>query len=111
MNENLKEALSKAAEMPEVQEKLKKADSLESVYEILQSVQSGYTPEELKAAMEELQAKELSDEELDSVAGGWCHYIMLSLRDQADNARSLHTLFSDDKPDDDKSGKPKGLFF
>lgn len=111
MNENLKEALSKLAEMPEVQEKLKNAGSPDAVYEILQSVQSGYTLDELKAAMEELQAKELSDEELDSVAGGWCHYIMLRLSDQADNSRPVHTLFSDDRQDGDKNGKPKGLFF
>lgn len=111
MNANLKEALDKVAEMPEVQEKLKKADSLDAVYEVLQSVRSGYTLDELKAVMEDLQAKELSDEELDSVAGGWCHYIMLSLLDKPDSARLLRTPFSDDKPGDDKSGKPKGLFF
>ena len=76
MNENLKQVLSKVEEMPEVQEKLKNAESLEAVYEILQSVQSGYTLDEFKAAMKglkEANTEELSDEDLDGVAGGATH--------------------------------------
>lgn len=76
MNEKLKQVLSKVGEMPEIQEKLKNAKSLDEVYEIVQSVQSGYTLDEFKAAMTELKeakTEELSDEDLDSVAGGATH--------------------------------------
>lgn len=76
MNENLKQVLSQVGEMPEIQEKLKSAGSLDEVYEIMQSVQSGYTLDEFKAAMAELKdakTEELSDEDLDSVAGGATH--------------------------------------
>ncbi|MGN8752776.1 Nif11-like leader peptide family natural product precursor [Blautia sp. HCP3S3_C12] len=41
MNENLKQAILKVKEMPEVQEKLTKAETLEEVYEIMQS--AGFT--------------------------------------------------------------------
>lgn len=76
MNENLKQVLSKVGEMPEIQEKLKNAGSLDEVYEIMQSVQSGYTLDEFKAAMTELKeakTEELSDEDLEGVAGGSYH--------------------------------------
>ena len=61
MNENLKQAILKMKEMPEVQEKLTK------------SVGSGFTLDEFKAAMEEMNkagSGELTDEQLDAVAGG-----------------------------------------
>ena len=54
MNENLKQAILKVKEMPEVQEKLTKAETLEEAYEIIQSVGSGFTLDEFKAAMEEM---------------------------------------------------------
>ena len=69
MNENLKQAILKVKEMPEVQEKLTKAEA----YEIIQSVGSGFTLDEFKAAMEEMNkagSGELTDEQLDAVAGG-----------------------------------------
>ncbi len=73
MNENLKQAILKVKEMPEVQEKLTKAETLEEAYEIMQSVGSGFTLDEFKAAMEEMNkagSGELTDEQLDAVAGG-----------------------------------------
>lgn len=73
MNENLKQAILKVKEMAEVQEKLTKAESLEEAYEIMQSVGSGLTLDEFKAAMEEMNkagSEELTDEQLDAVAGG-----------------------------------------
>ena len=54
MSENLKQAILKVKEMPEVQEKLTKAETLEEVYEIMQSAGSGFTLDEFKAAMEEM---------------------------------------------------------
>lgn len=54
MNENLKQAILKVKEMAEVQEKLTKAETLEGAYEIMQSVGSGFTLDEFKAAMEEM---------------------------------------------------------
>ena len=73
MNENLKQAILKVKEMAEVQEKLTKAETLEGAYEIMQSVGSGFTLDEFKAAMEEMNkagSGELTDEQLDAVAGG-----------------------------------------
>ena len=73
MNENLKQAILKVKEMAEVQEKLTKAETLEEAYEIMQSVGSGFTLDEFKAAMEEMNkadSGELTDEQLDAVAGG-----------------------------------------
>ena len=73
MNENLKQAILKVKEMAEVQEKLTKAETLEGAYEIMQSVGSGFTLDEFKAAMEEINkavSGELTDEQLDAVAGG-----------------------------------------
>ena len=73
MNENLKQAILKVKEMPEVQEKLTKAETLEEVYEIMQSVGSGFTLDEFEAAMEEMNkagSGELTDEQLDAAAGG-----------------------------------------
>ena len=63
MNENLKQAILKVKEMAEVQEKLTKAETLEGAYEIMQSVGSGFTLDEFKAAMEEMRpAKNKSNE-------------------------------------------------
>ena len=73
MNENLKQAILKVKEMAEVQEKLTKAETLEGAYEIMQSVGSGFTLDEFKAAIEEMNkacSGELTDEQLDAVAGG-----------------------------------------
>ena len=73
MNENLKQANLKVKEMAEVQEKLTKAETLEGAYEIMQTVGSGFTLDEFKAAMEEMNkagSGELTDEQLDAVAGG-----------------------------------------
>lgn len=73
MNENLKQAILKVKEMPEVQEKLTKAETLEETYEIMQSIGSGFTLDEFKAAMEEMNKAglgELTDEQLDAVTGG-----------------------------------------
>ena len=73
MNENLKQAILKVKELADVQEKLTKAETLEGAYEIMQSVGSGFTLDEFKAAMEEMNkagSGELTDEQLDAVAGG-----------------------------------------
>ena len=73
MNENLNQPILKVKEMAEVQEKLTKAETLEGAYEIMQSVGSGFTLDEFKAAMEEMNkagSGELTDEQLDAVAGG-----------------------------------------
>ena len=78
MNENLNNLIKALAENDELQEKLKNAESLEQVYEVALTIESGYTFEEFKDAMISLKVapeeEEISDDDLEKVAGGKKYY-------------------------------------
>jgi predicted ribosomally synthesized peptide with nif11-like leader len=73
MNVNLKKFLDVLNKDKAVQEKFAAAKSPEEAFEIAAAIQGGYTFEELKDAMVAIQQSiknELSDKDLDAVAGG-----------------------------------------
>jgi predicted ribosomally synthesized peptide with nif11-like leader len=73
MNENLKKFLDVLNKDKAIQEKFAVAKSQEEAFKIASAIQSGYTFEEFKEAMTAVQKSikgELSDKDLDAVAGG-----------------------------------------
>lgn len=73
MNENLKNFIMKLGEDSELQEKMKQCKSPEEAYKLATSVSDGYSQEEFVEVMKILskgQTDELSEEDLEQVAGG-----------------------------------------
>ena len=75
MNENLKMFLQKVAADEKIQAKMKSFDDIDEAYDYAVSIQDGYSKEEFEAVMAK-SAKgstindEISDTDLESVAGG-----------------------------------------
>ena len=75
MNENLKLFLQKVAADKEIQAKMQSFDDIDEAYEYATTVQAGYSKEELEAVMAKIAKDsiindEISDDDLESVAGG-----------------------------------------
>lgn len=72
VNENLKAFLQKFVEDEELQAKFQGVEDVDTAYALASSIQGGFTKEEFVDTMTELSAstRELSDEELEAVAGG-----------------------------------------
>lgn len=75
MNEQLKKFFGKVSEDQSLREKLVGCKSAEEAYQIAIEAEEGYTLEEFQKAMEMVQKatqqdSELSDNDLDGVAGG-----------------------------------------
>lgn len=73
MNENISKLLKKIQEDEEIQKKFEGVDSAEKFYEIALTIQDGYSYEEFVEAMKSLKQDtdvELSDEDMEKVAGG-----------------------------------------
>ena len=75
MNENLKLFLQKVAADKEIQAKMQSFDDIDEAYEYAMTVQDGYSKEEFEAVMAKIAKDstindEISDADLESVAGG-----------------------------------------
>lgn len=75
MNENIQKLMKKVSENPEIAAKFSGLTDPEEAFKLASSIQDGFTKEEFMAAVETVKAtmeenKELSDEDLNKVAGG-----------------------------------------
>ena len=75
MNENLKNLLKKLVKDEELQAKFQAAGTLDEAYALASSIQDGFTKEEFIETMKKLSnisedQSELSDEDLEMIAGG-----------------------------------------
>ena len=73
INESLKQFLAKLAQDEELQAKMEAATSPEEAYAIASAVQSGFSKEEfvqVMSAIKNQNTEELSDDDLEKVAGG-----------------------------------------
>ena len=77
MNENLKKLFEEISKNEELVERFKKCTTAEEAYEVATSVATGYTIDEFKTIMQKIDkaaksadGEELSEQDLDSVAGG-----------------------------------------
>lgn len=77
MNENFKQLWDKVGRDKELQLKLSRSRTLEEAYKLASSIQGGFTKEEFQAEVNRLneeQMGDLSDEDLDKIAGGVNRY-------------------------------------
>jgi predicted ribosomally synthesized peptide with nif11-like leader len=80
VNENIIKFLEKVSTDEELLAKMQKATNPDEAYAIASSVQDGFTKEEFIEAMQELNAQtnqELSDDDLEQVAGGKLNWTKL----------------------------------
>lgn len=82
MNANILEFLKKLNQNPEVTAKLSATRDPDEAYKLASSLQDGFTQEEFESAMKDLaaaaEAGEISDADLEKIAGGGTSELVLS---------------------------------